>query len=319
VWRLEVAERRERFTVLNFLFPPSWKFTPVRGWNHSRWASAVHNYLDAQGISVDVLWLSSPEQIPFYKKIPARLVCYDCMDNYESFFSWLEPLEKKLFRRADVVFVSAPLLEEKAKKYTGNVHLVPNGVDVESFSKVLDIPYDLPGDLADIPSPRIGYYGSIADWIDYEILEALRRETGASIVLIGPVHSERARQLERLGVVHLLGVKPYLDLPAYLAHFSVCILPFRDTEMTRAVDPVKVYEYLAAGMDIVATPLPTLEPHSKLLVVASPDRFCEAVRNALRHPSPPEIRAGRSAAMSPHSWENRIERIIAALAGAGGL
>lgn len=136
------------------------------------------------------------------------------MDNYDSFFSWLEPLEKKLFRRADVVFVSAPLLEEKAKMYTGNVHLVPNGVDVESFNKVLENPYDLPGDLADIPSPRIGYYGSIADWIDYELLETLRRETGASIVLIGPVHSERARQLERLGVVHLLGVKPYRDLLA---------------------------------------------------------------------------------------------------------
>ncbi len=300
--------------MLDFPFLPSWRFSSLRDWNHRKWASAVSEYLKRERIPIDILWLSSPEQLPFCEEIPASLVCYDCMDNYESFYPRLISFEQELFRKADLVFVSACSLEEKARKHSDKVHLVPNGVEVEHFRTVLDKSHPVPADMMNIPAPRIGYYGSIADWMDFEIIERLGRIEGASVVLVGPVHTEQARRLAKRGKIYLLGTKPYFELPGYLAHFSVCILPFRDTELTRAIDPVKVYEYLAAGKDVVATPLPALMQHADLLALSQQSEFCESVRAVLRSPAPPEVRARRSAAMSAHSWKKRAEQIRAAIA-----
>lgn len=307
-------EETERLRVLDFPFLPSWRFSFLRDWNHRKWASVVSEYLKRERIPIDILWLSSPEQLPFCGEIPASLVCYDCMDNYESFYPRLIPFEQELFRKADLVFVSALSLEEKARKHSDNVHLVPNGVEVEHFRTVLEKSHPLPTDMMNIPAPRIGYYGSIADWMDFEIIERLGQIEGASVVLVGPVHTEQARRLAERGKVYLLGTKPYSELPGYLAHFSVCILPFRDTELTRAIDPVKVYEYLAAGKDVVATPLPALMRHADILALSHPSAFCEAVKAAFRSPAPPEVRVRRSAAMSAHSWKKRAEQIRAAIA-----
>lgn len=318
-WRLENQKKADQLSVLNFYFLPSWHSVSIRNWNHRKWVHAISDYIEREGISIDILWVSSPEQFPFWKQISARLVCYDCMDNYESFFPQLLPIEQELFRRVDTVFVSASLLEEKARKYADDVHLVANGVEVAHFRSALENPCQIPVDMKSIPSPRIGYYGSIAHWMDYEILEELQKEAGLSIVLIGPVLLKK-KELKRLthnGRLFLLGPKPYRDLPSYLAHLSVCILPFKDTELTRAVDPVKVYEYLAAGKDVVATPLPSLAQHADLLTLASADKFCEAVQNLLRCPSPLEACKHRSAAMSVHSWKNRAEQIMTVFARKG--
>lgn len=312
-WKLKRHEETERLHVLDFPFLPSWRFSSLREWNHCKWASAVSEYIKRERIPIDILWLSSPEQLPFCGEIPARLVCYDCMDNYESFYLRLVPFEQELFRKADLVFVSALSLEEKARKYSDKVHLVPNGVEVEHFRTVLEKSHPVPVDMINIPTPRIGYYGSIADWMDFEIIERLGQTAGASVVLVGPVHTEQARRLAERGIIFLLGTKPYCDLPAYLSHFSVCILPFRDTELTRAIDPVKVYEYLAAGKDVVATPLPALDQHADFLVLSQPSEFCESVRATLRSPALPELRARRSAAMSAHSWKRRAEQIRASI------
>lgn len=314
-WKLIRHEETDQLRVLDFPFLPSWCFSSLRDWNHRKWASAVSEYLKRERIPIDILWLSSPEQLPFCGEISARLVCYDCMDNYESFYPRLVPFEQELFRKSDLVFVSARSLEEKARKHSDEVHLVPNGVEVEHFRAVLEKSHPVPVDMMKIPAPRIGYYGSIADWMDFEIIERLGQIEGASVVLVGPVHTEQAGLLAKRGNIFLLGTKPYRDLPAYLSHFSVCILPFRDTELTRAIDPVKVYEYLAAGKDVVATPLPALMQHADLLVLSQPSVFCESVKAALRSPAPPEVRARRSAAMSAHSWKKRAEQIRAAIAG----
>jgi glycosyltransferase involved in cell wall biosynthesis len=308
-WRLEKHSKADQLCVLNFFLLPSWRFNSIRKWNHYRWAAAIAKYLEQQNISIDILWLSSPEHLPFCRKIRSRLVCYDCMDNYESFFPHLLPFEQELFSKADVTFVSASLLQEKARKYTNEVYLVPNGVEVELFRAVLEKSYPLPPDMRNIPLPRIGYYGSIEDWLDYELLEELHKKTGFSIVLIGPVKSKQAKRLARNKQVFLLGPKSYRELPAYLAHFSVCILPFKDTELTRTVDPVKVYEYLAAGKDVIATPLPALSKHEGLLTKAVPAEFCAAVCSILKRVTPFEVRIERSAAMSIHSWEKRAEQI----------
>ncbi len=84
-------------------------------------------------------------------------------------------------------------------------------------------------------------------------------------VLIGQVHEVDATQLRVLENVHLLGEKHYRELPGYLQDFDVCLIPFRINTLTRAVDPVKLYEYLSQGKPVVATRLPELVPLEELL------------------------------------------------------
>lgn len=309
-----VRKPRQGLTVVQFPLPPSWRFQWLREWNHERWAAQVASFLRREGMEVDVLWLSSPDQRAFLKKVRTRLVCYDCMDEFNSFVPHLALVEQDLFRRADITFVSASALEVKARRHTDRVQLVPNGVDVDHFRKALDGACAIPTDLLSVPGPRVGYYGSIADWLDYDILEALVESSDISLVLIGPVHSEKARALSRHARVFLLGTRPYSELPAYLAHLDVSILPFRLTELTRAVDPVKVYEYLAAGSDVVATPLPMLQRHAHLLRLATSAQFAEAVHAALLSPTTRSRRLERSRAMDAHSWKQRGSGILQLLA-----
>jgi hypothetical protein len=114
------------------------------------------------------------------------------------------------------------------------------------------------------------------------VLEVARRRPQYSFVLIGPVTLDRIGGLKNLSNVHLLGEKPYRELPGYLRHFAVCTLPFRMNKLTRSVDPVKVYEYLSQGKPVVSTPLPDLFPISGLLYFAEgPEEFARQIDRAL--------------------------------------
>lgn len=307
-----------RLTVLNYKFLPSWRFIAIKKLNFKKWLSTISTYLERSRITVDVLWVSSPDHLLFIKGINSKLKCYDCMDNFEMFNQKLKLPEQKLFCDVDVCFVSASLLEKKALKFNKEVYLIPNGVDVEHFQSALESSFDVPEDLKNIPMPCVGFYGNMGTWLDYEIIEDLLKKTTYSIVLIGSVNSNEVKKLlKKKSRIFFLGKKPYKFLPAYLAHIPLWILPFQDTELTRAVDPVKVYEYLAAGRDVVATPLPAILQHKKHLKIASPEAFHEILHEYVKNPSSYEERIQKSKAMRKHSWQNRAQTVMTVLKNLG--
>ena len=217
--------------------------------------------------------------------------------------------EERLLRMADVVFVTAQALLETRRKLHSNVHLVPNAADYEHFARsVPPAP-----ELVRLPSPIIGYVGALAPWVDYELLRFLAESRPSwSFVFVGPILSD-VSPLRGLANVHLLGYRAYPSLPSYLAGFDVCIIPFRMNDLIEATNPVKFYEYLAAGKPVVATPLPEILPFSGVVRVAdSPESFLEAVEESITGDS--ESRASeRRAVARHHTWRARVEQISAIL------
>jgi glycosyltransferase involved in cell wall biosynthesis len=112
--------------------------------------------------------------------------------------------------------------------------------------------------------------------------------------------------------VHLIGPRPQTHLPEVLRGAAVGLIPYRRTRLTESIFPMKVYEYLAAGLPVLATGLPALEGVDGVELVEGVEPALHAVERALRDDSPARRRA-RSDAARRYSWESRLEEISAAL------
>jgi hypothetical protein len=134
--------------------------------------------------------------------------------------------------------------------------LLRHGVDFEHFASAWKTDLPIPYELADIPKPLVGFFGLVHHWIDVDLISRVAAmRPGYSFVLIGDCKVD-VSNLRRLPNVHLLGRRDYSALPAYCARFDAAILPFMQSAMTVSINPVKMYEYLAAGLPVVSTPLP---------------------------------------------------------------
>lgn len=214
--------------------------------------------IERHGIRKPVLWHQSPMFAPVSREVEASVVVYDCMDELSSFaFAPPELLERErdLLERADLVFTGGRSIWEAKRDRHPSVHLFPSGIDVPHFARAREVRPE-PADLAPIPHPRLGYVGVIDERIDLELIrEAASLRPEWSWVLIGPVAKIDPASVPRAPNLHYPGMKQYPELPAYLAHWDVALMPFALNEATRFISPTKTPEYLAAGLPVVSTPV----------------------------------------------------------------
>jgi glycosyltransferase involved in cell wall biosynthesis len=172
----------------------------------------------------------------------------------------------------------------------------------------------VPADLAALPAPRIGFYGTLRDWVDFPLLAHMARARPAwSIVLIGQALGDLSA-LAGLPNVHLLGQKRHDELPAYCKGFDAGMIPYRIDERMTFVNPLKLREYLSAGVPVVSTPVPEVVRYSHMCrIAASPESFVAAVDAALAEASPAARRA-RSDAMTQETWSARVAEVTRAIA-----
>lgn len=232
---------------------------------------------------------------------------YDCMDEWRGFpgiGKQLLTVEEELVQAADLVTVSASALEEKWRGSSRACLLVRNGVESRFFDRECRSNQLL----RDVPHPIIGYYGAIADWIDLGLLDYLAAERPDwSFVLIGDIFVGDLRGLDTRKNVHIPGRKPYEEMPRYLYHFDVCVIPFRLNEVTHAVDPVKLYEFFAGGKPIVATPLRELSHYADHLYFGrDPDSFLQQIEVALREDDA-TLREERRTLATQNDWKLRYD------------
>ena len=160
-----------------------------------------------------------------------------------------------LLRDADRVSVtSAPLATLARSGGARDPRVIGNGVEVDRFQSATPAS-NLPGDPR---APIFGYVGSLHSWFDVPLVRSLARsQPGARVVLVGPAHPATREELARAGSeapnLHWLGPRPYADVPSIVRAFRVGLIPFRRTPLTEAVNPVKLYEYAAAGVPCVTT------------------------------------------------------------------
>jgi len=248
-------------------------------------------------------------EFPGWQPLVSRLketygwkIVFDCLDEYSGFSNIGDRIamaEKALIEKSDLVVTTSSYLFKK-KGNNKNSMLSPNAGDYDHFSELP--PNDL---LKNITRPVIGYYGAISDWFDCELIEYLATmRKDWSIVLIGGTYGADVSRIERLGNVHLLGEKPYGELPAYLYWFDVCLIPFKLSPLIEATHPVKFYEYLASGKSVVTTRIPELLPYADLCYIAE-DRadFLSKVEAALNER--PELKSKRKDFAKGNTWDDR--------------
>jgi glycosyltransferase involved in cell wall biosynthesis len=257
-----------------------------------------------------ILWTFLPTMNRLVGRLGERLLVYHCVDKYSEFSGVprdaIVAMERDLVKRADLVFTSAARLLEECRPLNPHTHFITHGVDTAHFGRALDPQTPVPDDLAGIRKPVAGFFGLIADWVDLPLIRSLARERPDwSFVLIGKAATDLA-PLQGLSNVHWLGQKPYTELPGYCRGFDVALIPFVQNELTLRVNPLKLREYLAAGLPVVSTPLPEISRYDGLVRLATRrEEFIGGIEAALAERSP-ELAGRRFEAMRGESWEARV-------------
>lgn len=265
------------------------------------------------GFCNPISWTFVPSSADIVGTLGEKFICYQCVDEYSEFSGTdkgaILGMERRLMANCDMVVVSSgPLLESK-RRYNRNTFLVTHGVDVAHFRKALDPRTVAPEEIARLPRPVVGFYGLIADWIDLPLLRrmALARPNW-SFVLIGKADTD-VSPLNGLRNVHLLGRKSYDVLPAYCKGMDVAISPFAINELTLAANPLKLREYLAAGLPTISTPLPEAERIGEPLRIAAGEQdFIRQIEQivASGRNGPQEV---ISRAMLDEAWDAKVEQL----------
>jgi glycosyltransferase involved in cell wall biosynthesis len=188
---------------------------------------------------------------------------------------------------------------------------MPHGVDFELFSTAAD-PGETPTDLMSVPTPRIGFVGALAHWLDYDLLLRIARaRRDWSFCFVGPVgpHVD-IRPLAKEPNVRLFGLKKREQTIGYMRGFDVCIVPFAINNLTLCSNPLKTLDYLAAGKPVVSTPLPEIERLSPpVRIAAEPKAFVDAIAEALTCWTDQDRTAAMSLA-AQCSWESRTSEAL---------
>jgi glycosyltransferase involved in cell wall biosynthesis len=282
-------------------------------WNGWRLQRSVERWLGRPGPETPVLWVGVPNPVVAHvvERLPRQHLVYDCLDPFSSFHqasSTIERVEREIARRADTVFATSQRLLDVMHAINPNARLLSNAADVAHFTQP-STARSVPRDLAALPRPWLGYVGEVADWLDIEALHALAGGCG-SVVLVGPGRSSVLRAACAHPNVHALGARPYAQLPPYLGHFDVALLPFRVNDFTDAINPVKLYEYLASGRPVVSAPTAEAKRLRDVLTIVEGSSWPEAVRRALDAADDEAARARRLAVAHANTWEQRIEAIM---------
>lgn len=259
-----------------------------------------------------VAWYYTPVALAFTQDLTPSLVVYDNMDELSAFKNpppGLLEAEQKLLTRADVVFTGGRSLYEAKKHRHPNIHCFPSSIDARHFGAARNDLSD-PPDQENIPHPRIGFFGVVDERMDIDLVAAVAdARPDWQFVVIGPVVKIDPISLPRRPNLHWLGGKKYAELPNYLAHWTLGIMPFALNESTRFISPTKTPEFLAAGVPVVSTPIrDVVSAYGEaglVEIAATPAQFVAALERLLTR-SPVESDAWLAAAdaqLATNSWD----------------
>jgi glycosyltransferase involved in cell wall biosynthesis len=297
----QVADRLWVYTGTNNVFPLT-RFQTARRWltwlkrlNHRLYLDRIRASLTCLPGERLVVWLNHPVQVEALDAFAQRaLLCCDWTDDWMQ-FDW-QPVDNhddlvawndRILHEADLVFAVSEKLVSHAQALNDCVYLAPNATDMQVLGDAA-VPRARASDVAWLPRPVIGYVGQmIAERMDLDLIRFVAKARSEwSFVFVGSVvqHCQQEfHELAQMPNVHFLGRRPYGELPTLVNGFDVCIIPHVANELTRSMDPIKLYDYLATGKPIVTTDVAGVDRFSDVLHIAhTPSDFLSGLDRAVR-------------------------------------
>ncbi|MCJ2375344.1 glycosyltransferase [Vibrio sp. ZSDZ34] len=285
-------------TLANVLTIPAPKSSFARKVAKSALLHQIKPLAEKLHLQDPILWMSLPTAGDLCGSLNESGVVYYCGDDFEALAGVDHEVVKKheqdLVEKAQLILTASPQL---TNKFPGcKTHCLPHGVDVELFSTPAPRAHDLP----DNGRPTAGFYGSISNWLDYELLDSvIKQSPDWNFVFIGPCEAG-SHALPNDKNVYCMGPRPHHKLPSYSQHWTVSILPFANNPQIEACSPLKLLEYLAAKRPVITTPFPALEPYkSHVDCVSNANEMLIAMERAKSHSPLP------SGLVDEQSWRSR--------------
>jgi glycosyltransferase involved in cell wall biosynthesis len=260
-----------------------------------------------------------PNTAPYIGTLGEERSFYYCVDEWAT-FPGLDregtiAMERALLEKVDATFTTSLALKDKKSQHCKQTVLAPHGVDYAKFARAIDDKLEIPADLAALPGKKIGFFGTLRDFLDYELMaHVAKARPDWSLALIGQELCDIG-PLKGLPNVHLLGQKKHDELPAYCKGFDVGLIPYRIDNDVKFINPLKLREYLSAGLPVVSTNMPEVQPYAHLCHIAETgDEMVAAIEQALREGSSKE-RLERSNGMKNETWQARVASIVRVIDG----
>lgn len=270
--------------------------------------SQITPIVQQAGLQSPILWISLPTAVDVAGKLGESALVYYCGDDFSALagvdHDTVARREAELAEKSDLILYAS---EELAGKFpTSRSYLLPHGVDFALFSRPAPRALDLPDD----GRPIAGFYGSISEWLDIEMLkETIEQMPDWHFVFIGKPLVD-INVLRNFKNVHLLGERPHRQLPSYSQHWTASLLPFVDNAQIKACNPLKLSEYLATGRPIVSTSFPAMEPFRGLVQVANTaGAMVEALKASQHIDSLPAFKAALRNTVANNSWVARAQQV----------
>jgi glycosyltransferase involved in cell wall biosynthesis len=298
--------------VLSPIFIPFHGRPLVRGLNRRLLGWQIRRAMRHLKFERPVTWTFVPSSADVVGTLGERLIVYHCVDEYGAFSDAAPEIrerEQELLAKSGLVVVCSSALLETKKQVNPQTHLVTHGVDYEHFRRAVDPQTPTAPELSGLPRPILGFHGLIADWVDLPLLAKLAQiRPQWSIVMVGRADTDTS-VIQGVPNIQLLGHRPYAQLPQYLRGFDVALLPFVNNELTINANPLKLREYLAAGLPVVATPIPEvarLAPPVRLASTA--EQYAEQIE-ALLAERQTGASPARSQAVATESWDEKVANL----------
>lgn len=255
------------------------------------------------------IWLDAAKALRAAVRFPIVYDCHDYLAGFENVDPEIIRKEADVFEACDpVIFSSQHLMETTTAAFPqvrGKALLSRNAVDASHFASRIR-----PASSAPQSGTVVGYAGSLDHWFDVAAVRRAAQEHGDwKFVLIGRIEDRRVNALGECPNVEFTGEIPHSELPAYLASFSVAIIPFLRNNLTLAANPIKLYEYFSLGLPVVSARLPEVELYRDLVYLADdPATFSAQLVRAIQERDP-SLRQRRMAVAQQESWLARAAEL----------
>jgi len=260
---------RDFFVIKPPRYIPLWSKPYLNKLNFRYISIRLSSILEKLGFKDYILWTYNPEFAYGLNALNYKKLVFDIVDDLAAYtynkkirYRTLTNCMRNLAVKSDLVLTTAYTLFEEFKKFSSNIHLVPNGFDSGIFGQAAQL--STPVDISGIPKPIVGFVGAIFTHLDFELLNnIIQRNKDKSFVFVGGcelgVQNKWLSMTQNYPNIFWLGKKKKEEIPSYINKFDVCINPFKVDRVSRSVSPLKVFEYLAMKKPVVSVRMESLE------------------------------------------------------------